>query len=727
VGATGGNTLGMCLIAMMSWENVLWWLQVVPMVAIGLGAVIFVHELGHFLVAKACGVKCEKFMIGFDIGGYKLSRRWGETLYGIGIMPLGGYVKMLGQDDDPAHIAEQMQKSQVDAESREAVPIKGPSGETYYVDRRSYLAKSVPQRMAIISAGVIMNIIFAFIFAAIAYGMGVKYLPSIVSETIPGSPAWQAGLEPGDEIVKIGDRVDPTFMQLMGGVTLGDTENGIPCEILRAADGQITSMTLKPKQRRGQLAMIGVSGPQSLVLHAPQPTIDDSPAAEARLVAPPENDLDQADRKLKSGDKIVQVGDTPVADYRGFVALLAGQPDQPLKIAIERPVEPQVARQGSNGPDGPETTRLTFEVPPKPLRDFGLVMKIGPITAVQINSPGVAAGLKAGDIIESVDGKNAGDPGGWTPDTFPDLMRQAAQQKRDVELVVLRSAKGDAAPERVTLRVTPRTPRVYYSGVPFGAPQGVEELGIAYAVTNEVRAVSPDGPASRTNIQPGDTIIQAKFTYPNDKDGKPIKPLTLDLGPDSATWTAVVDAVQFAPLDTTVTFTLAGTDKSEARDVSVTPGALANVFYPPRGFLFAPIEKTRTAATFAQQLRYGWDETYDALTMVVRFLRKIGTQVPATMLGGPGTIAAAAGGAASKGLSSLLIFLTMLSANLAVVNFLPIPLLDGGHMMFLAYEGLRGRPANERVVIALHTAGFVFIIGLMLFVIGLDIQRWIFT
>ena len=50
---------------------------------------IFVHELGHFLVAKACGVKVEKFMIGFDIGGYKLAWRRGETVYGIGILPLG--------------------------------------------------------------------------------------------------------------------------------------------------------------------------------------------------------------------------------------------------------------------------------------------------------------------------------------------------------------------------------------------------------------------------------------------------------------------------------------------------------------------------------------------------------------------------------------------------------------------------------------------------------------
>jgi regulator of sigma E protease len=63
----------------------------------------------------------------------------------------------------------------------------------------------------------------------------------------------------------------------------------------------------------------------------------------------------------------------------------------------------------------------------------------------------------------------------------------------------------------------------------------------------------------------------------------------------------------------------------------------------------------------------------------------------------------------------------MLSANLAVVNFLPIPVLDGGHMVFLAYEGIRGRPANERFVVAMHMLGFAFIATLMLFVLGLDV------
>ena len=173
--------MGMHLIAATSPIE---WLWVILQVSLGLGAVIFVHELGHFAVAKMCGVKCDKFFVGFDIGGYKISRKWGETEYGIGILPLGGYVKMLGQDDNPANIAEQMKESQVRGESKiETKEIIGPDGNEYTVDRRSYLAKSVPQRMAIISAGVIMNILFAFLFAVIAFGLGVPYVPCIVSGT----------------------------------------------------------------------------------------------------------------------------------------------------------------------------------------------------------------------------------------------------------------------------------------------------------------------------------------------------------------------------------------------------------------------------------------------------------------------------------------------------------------------------------------------------------------
>ena len=163
-------------------------------VALGVGFVIFVHEMGHFLVAKACGVKCEKFYIGFDVPIWKFPRTlgkftWGETEYGIGIVPLGGYVKMLGQHDDPR---------EAEAEAERAK--NAPDGT---LDPRSYTAKTVPQRMAIISAGVIMNVIFAVIFAAIAFRWGVPYEPCIVAGTIPGDPAWLAEVPLGGQILQI--------------------------------------------------------------------------------------------------------------------------------------------------------------------------------------------------------------------------------------------------------------------------------------------------------------------------------------------------------------------------------------------------------------------------------------------------------------------------------------------------------------------------------------------
>jgi len=96
---------------------------VILLSAFGLGFVIFVHELGHFLVAKLCGVKCEKFYLGFDIAGLRFCRfRWGETEYGIGILPLGGYVKMLGQEDNPAKLREEMER----AKRGEGWPLQRP-------------------------------------------------------------------------------------------------------------------------------------------------------------------------------------------------------------------------------------------------------------------------------------------------------------------------------------------------------------------------------------------------------------------------------------------------------------------------------------------------------------------------------------------------------------------------------------------------------------------------
>ncbi|MFN5533949.1 MAG: site-2 protease family protein, partial [Planctomyces sp.] len=129
--------------------SVLGELQTILAVVFGLGMVIFFHELGHFAVAKWCNVHVERFSIG--IGPIIWSHQRGETEYALSVLPLGGYVKMLGQDDmDP----NQMTSSEI---------AENP---------RSYSSKTVPQRMAIISAGVLMNVATGFLFFAIGYWNG---------------------------------------------------------------------------------------------------------------------------------------------------------------------------------------------------------------------------------------------------------------------------------------------------------------------------------------------------------------------------------------------------------------------------------------------------------------------------------------------------------------------------------------------------------------------------
>jgi regulator of sigma E protease len=735
------------LLLALSTSDLFWWVDVIVKVAIALGTVVFVHELGHFLMAKACGVKVEKFMLGFDIGGYKIARRFGETVYGIGILPLGGYVKMFGQDDDPSHIKEQMEKSQVAANSADAVEKTGPNGEKYYIDRRSYLAKSVPQRMAIISAGVIMNVIFAFIFATIAYGMGVKYLPCIVSETIPGSPAWQAGFQPGDEIVQLGDREDPTFLQLRGGVTLGDLDTGIPCLVKRASTGEIVPMELMPTQEEGELATVGISSPQSLTLLDGYPVVKDSAADKARVVSATEEPAaaatenadkkagDKSDKKsvdpakFRGGDVVISVNDVPVNSYEQYVAELAKSADMPLVIGVLRPAKQSSDGEVTDEGKEPKSQTLSVDVPTQPFRDLGLVMTMGPITAVQEESIAEKAGIRPGDLVVQVDGKPMAETAagleGWTPMTLPEYLQKAAKEDREVEIKVQRGARAKSEGEELAFRVKPVVPTTIHSQIPVGAPVAADAIGIAYRVKNTVQSVAPASPAATSGIATGDRVDSAKIRFPKDSKSPVEEPEDVQLGVDHYNWPAFIDALQFAPNGTQVELKLTRSGEKEPIVVKLAPQAVEAVYIAPRGLVFEPIFRTRTAKSVSEAMYLGYEETTDSLLMVFRFLKKLGSQVPLTMLGGPGTIAVAAGDAASQGLSTLLIFLTMLSANLAVINFLPIPLLDGGHMVFLLYEGVRGRPANEKVVLGLHMAGFAFIISLMVFVIGLDVQRWI--
>ena len=144
---------------------------------------------------------------------------------------------------------------------------------------------------------------------------------------------------------------------------------------------------------------------------------------------------------------------------------------------------------------------------------------------------------------------------------------------------------------------------------------------------------------------------------------------------------------------------------------------------PERGLIFEPISVDLKATSVAEAIELGGRETIDATAMVFTVLRKLGTQIPLNSVAGPLGIFEVTYRATQEGISHLLLLLTMLSANLAVLNFLPIPVLDGGHMVFLAYEGIRRKPANESVQLALTYVGLVFILGLMVLVLGHDIWR----
>jgi regulator of sigma E protease len=701
----------MCLVASLDPALLGHWVLVILQVSLGLGAVIFVHELGHFAVAKMCGVKCDKFFIGFDVGGYKISRKWGETEYGIGILPLGGYVKMLGQDDNPANIAEQVRESEVSDSQKAAKEITGPDGETYQVDPRSYLAKSVPQRMAIISAGVIMNVIFAFIFAVVAFGVGVPYIPCIVSQTSVGSPAWVAGISTGDEVVRVGDIENPSFTDLMQGVSLGDLDNGVSFSIRRAGTDEVENLVIMPERGPG-LAKVGISSPSSLRLRG-TPVGEDSPAASAS-------------EEFKSGDEIIAIDGEAVNDYREYVAHLTAKSDKPLQVTVRRGGIVSKVRPDAPSVGGEE---VTISVQPRPRRGLGLMMEKGQIVAVQKGTQAAKKGIQAGDFIDEVsqaDDSTAAqaaetegvfdDPMAW-----PEQLRRLSEQNRAIRLKVRRSSGSDGrqTPDQ-TIDLPLRQVTWIEPSWNANAPLSIPSLGIAYRVLNRIDEVEPDSPAGKAGLQSSDVITKAEFVLPESSAYSELDPV--EFGEEEQhNWPAFMEQVQFLPSGTKIKLTFNRGDQSQEATLVAEP--VAGEYVPQRGFHFLPVQRIRTANSLGEQISLGYDETIQSLTLVFRFLNKLITgQVPATSLGGPVTIAKAAGYSAFEGIGKLLVFLTILSANLAVINFMPIPLLDGGHIVFLVYEGIRGRPASEKFVVAMHTIGFIFIISLMLFVLSLDLE-----
>ena len=169
-----------------------------------LSVLVFVHEWGHYIVARMCGVKVVKFSIGFgkELFGWTDKRgcRWKFCL-----IPLGGYVQMFG-DTDPAS-----------AQSAETVQEGAEPARPMTADERkvAFFAQSVGRRAAIVIAGPAINYIFAIIIlTGLYYFQGQPYIPPVAAGVVEGSPAEKAGIQPDDWIVAVNGRAIESFTQL---------------------------------------------------------------------------------------------------------------------------------------------------------------------------------------------------------------------------------------------------------------------------------------------------------------------------------------------------------------------------------------------------------------------------------------------------------------------------------------------------------------------------------
>jgi regulator of sigma E protease len=641
-------------------------------VALGLGFVIFLHELGHFLLAKWNGVKVEKFSIGFGPTLFGFTR--GETEYVLAAIPLGGFVKMLGE---------------------------GVEGEaTKSSDPSAYPNKSVSARMAIISAGVIMNLILGFVCFAYAYGQGMEVVPTRIGTVSAGSPAYLAGLRRGDEIVGIDGRTDLNFNVLLLKVRLSGTGQRIKFDVKRPGVEKPLTFELEPlREAMAKAPTIGVSPMLGLKLPDPPFVV---PAGYSGLKDTPWKTLRPNDQLRELS--FVREGATqtvPLDDTLQLFKLLGQNWDIPIDFHLEHAKKP-------GEPGGPTTEVMTL--PPNHFVDFGFRLTLEPISAIRGGSPAAAAGFRKGDRIVKVNGQD------FDPMRLPTLCYESAGKPMTFEVV--RDEAGVSSV--VSLTATPDD-SVPWTEWQIGGPLDIAGLGLAYPVRTRITAVTPGSPADKAGLKPGN-VINAMTLAPLDMNDRVEKAEEIKFDDKSARWPLAFQRLQERPLQP-VAFRVDNGDKP----VTITPEIDETWFHPLRGLLFNYLSRMTPPLNLAQATERGFHDTIDNILSIYATIRSLFEgRVAPDQLGGPIRIAGFAFAQASEGLTELVHFLGILSINLAVLNFLPIPPLDGGQMVFLCAEKVRGRPLPDSAVSFGSILGVAMVLCLMVYVLYQDVM-WVFS
>ena len=736
-------------------------------VLLGVNMLVIVHEWGHFIVARMCGVRCEKFYIWFDAYGIKLfSFKRGDTEYGLGWLPLGGYVKMFGQEDNPGGIQAEIDRAKLEKEEKgdslseeekkkQDEQIDALEKQLYAPD--SYLSKNVFQRMAIISAGVFMNVVFAIVCATGAALIGTPETSTRIGYVAPASPAWEAGLQDGDRITGINDDKQPIFSSIL--VACMDRKP-IKFEVVKAGSEEPSEITITPRAEKGGLTpMIGVGPAASLDLAE---TKDNRPF----IISFDKTEAENTTAKLgvlKGGERLISMNDQPVNSPVDYARLSRKFIDKPIRYVFA----PTYAKRG--GERFIDESKDTISVSLDPVRapDIGVRLTMGEIIDIRQGSAAEKSGLRArqvdetgeitqrGDVILEVDNSPILDPLAFPYQLFqmtskePFAVQGIANDSisRSIILTVNRDGK------RVDISLSLPNYASYSGNSSSRGAISCDTLGVAYEVLPIVSG--SDGTTSFEESPLGGQIVKFVTSIPNPGVNAPLETQELfksltkksvksvpegdsvaietvidDKGKDAAELSSEVlnwfsYTLPHVPNGAPVSVFVKKDDCSEV-EIKTRVKPSEDYFVTARGFYFGVDAVFQRADSLGSALAFGWSKTLESAGQVIVFLRNVGKNVSAKALGGPGTIIGTAYAAAGRNDGIFLLFLCLISANLAVVNFLPIPVLDGGHMVFLLYEAVTRRKPNEKLQVALSWVGFVLILALMFWVIFLDVVRYCF-
>ena len=590
----------------------------VILVIIGIGLLIFIHELGHFLMAKKIGVKVLAFSLGF--GPAILKKKWGETEYRLSLVPLGGYVKLAGESPD-----------------------EGKTGAKW-----EYASKSVGQRASVIIAGVVLNAVLAFIAFIVAFQIGVPFITSEVGQVMPGSPAWEAGIQKGDKIIEADGNKDIDFEDLFTIVALSDTDEGIDLKVERG--NNVFGVNVIPEyddeygiQRMGIMPATGLE-------------ID-------KIFAFENNDSPASNSGIQVEDVVVAVNGNRISTEDEFREIEASSAGKEMLITVLR--------------DNKE-----IELKATPSRATRWMLGISCATAildgVKNNSLASKAGLTKGDEIIEINSK---------PVTGFTSTKNLIIGSEDENCII--SVKRGNTFTLIAVPLTDTKAKEEFLG------------GLTPFYGLKVDSLVEEFPAEKIGLMPGDMIVSL-----NEKELKDwnnlLQIVTMSYGkPMTIEW--VRGNERFVS-----TIEPKKDEKNAAGRIGIK--FKEKTVIKKYGLMGSCVIGTQKAIINVQRLY---------LTIKGFVSQRLSTK----NVGGVILIAQASYESAKVGVGKLVYFLGILSLQLALLNILPIPVLDGGHLLFLAIEKIKGSPVSQRTLAIAQYIGFGLIITLVIYATRNDIMR----